>query len=158
MSLDSFISGDLSELLCVEVSPLDFSFIYGGLSYQVRYISQGTEGVMSMMARVGPLPYSTESYQARSDLQVIMQEANKKLDCAFCLKGSDLYLHSHRNVAGSLTSSGILGASVQQILPLLPYLELIFLYLIPPEYLEEKDIALHQKWRRVVSTSRFNRI
>ena len=159
MSLASLVSEDIESLLHVDAAPMCFGFSYGGLKYDADYSSQGAAGLLVLRAHIGPLPYSTESRAARNGLLTILARANEDLNGAsFGLIGNEFYLLCRRQVAGSLTSLGILGTAVQHLLPLLPYLDLIFYYLTPPMQLAPGEPALRSEWRPKIRTTGFNKV
>lgn len=157
MSLASLDPENIESLLHVDVAPLCFGFSHGGLTYEACYSSQGAEGALLLKARIGPLPYSTESRPARNGLLTIMKQANDHLGSAFGLVNNEFYLLCRRDVAGSLTSLGILGTAVQHLLPIFPYLDLAFYFLTPPDHLTAGDVSLRPEWRPKVRTTGFRK-
>lgn len=125
----------------------DFSFKEIGFS---ACFEQG-DGVDSLVLSgdCGPLPYTAESPPARAGLGQIVVDANSVLGETFCFSRGRIQFKARTTVELPLTATHAVAAVATLLVPAIPYLELIAVYIRPPLALGRPgESAIQPQWRR----------
>lgn len=143
---------DIESLEALPVPPggiIQFDFTWHQLHVACRYQNGGNGGVLRLAADVGPLPFTAESPTARAGLVRIAAAANDLLGPTFRVSQGRMLLVASEPVQPPLTATHVVAAAAAMLIPVVPYLDLISLYVRPPLAMTRPgESALRPEWRR----------
>lgn len=143
---------DLESLEALPVTPggvFQFDFTFHDIRFAIRYEDQDDQGSLRIVGDVGPMPFSAESPAARAGLHQIIRAANDVLDAAFRVAQGRMVLGIETTVDRPVTVTKLIASVAAAIIPAIPYLDLIALYIRPPMAQAQRgEPALRREWRR----------
>ncbi len=143
---------DVESLEALPINPgglIQFDFVYAHIHFAARYEEGEQNGHLRLVGDVGPLPFSAESPSARAGLSQIMRAAAEVLGPSFRMTQGRILLGHDVDVPRPVTAINLISAVARSLIPALPYLELIALYVRPPmEPAKPGTSAVRPEWRR----------
>lgn len=145
---------DLDALDLLPVQPggrLRFDFELRGVRFVVHYEDAPNEtfGRLKVAGDCGPMPFTVESPAARSGLTTIVSYANDALGAAFRVVRGRIIMTRETRIDHPLTAANVIGAITMVALPVIPYLELMDLYVSPPLTRQKSgNNAIRPQWRK----------
>lgn len=143
---------DVETLESLPVNPaglIQFDFSYRSIRFAVRYAEREADGQIKIVGDAGPLPFSAEAPAARAGLVQIMLEANDVLGPRFRLADGRILLGAEMIIAPPMTATKLIGVVASVVLPAIPYLDLIAVYIRPPLAPAAPGVpALRPEWKR----------
>lgn len=143
---------DVEALESLPVNPgglIQFDFSHRHILFAIRYQEQETDGLLRIVGDAGPLPFSAEAPAARAGLVQIMLEANDVLGHRFRLADGRILLGAEMIIDRPVTATKLIGAVAQVLVPAIPYLDLIAVYIRPPlAPAAPGQPALRPEWKR----------
>jgi len=135
-----------------------FAFTWQQFRFAVRYQdNQGQEpqgqAYMDLSADLCPLPFSSESPQARIDLKAIMDAANQMLGPVIQLNKGQLRLNARLKVQPPVTAVGMVTPLTGFLIRLRPYLDCLGVIVCPPLESKPGQTRLRPHYRKVVKLS-----
>lgn len=147
-----------ADLAAMEVLPLNSAglfqcdFVYRDIHFAARYEGKDESGHMRLAGDVGPMPFSAESPAARAGLARIIVRANDHLGPVFRLVHGRVTMGGGRDLAGPVTPSDLMAAVAAILIPAVPYLDLMAMYVRPPlAPTKAGESAVRPEWRRRVA-------
>jgi hypothetical protein len=126
-----------------------FRFAYRQIPLSVRFEEQSDSAILEITGTVGPMPFSAESAEARTNLLYIIDAANARLSDPFKVVDGQIRVSASMRPERPLTAVGLLRAITVFLVPVKPYLETIEVFLSPPgETHRTGEGALRAGWRR----------
>lgn len=126
---------------------IKFDFVHRDIRFAARY--DQADGMLALTGDCGPLPYTAESPHARAGLGYIVVEANDVLGRTFQFSQSRILLTASTPVMAPVTATHVMAAIAAILVPALPYLDLIAVYIRPPlAPTKPGESALRPEWRR----------
>lgn len=126
---------------------IQFDFIYRDIRFSARY--DQADGMLALTGDCGPLPYTAESPHARAGLGHIVVDANDVLGQTFRFGHSRILLAASIPVPPPVTATHVIAATAAILVPAIPYLDLIAVYVRPPlAPAKPGESALRPEWRR----------
>lgn len=129
----------------------------------IRFVGQlnQTEGMarLRLVGDLGPMPYSAESPAARIGLIRIVEAANEHLGRGLFRVTHGRVLIGHDfDIPVPVTATGLICEVSRTLLPALPYMELVSLYIRPPlAPAKPGQSALRPEWSKQKPRTSFNR-
>lgn len=143
---------DIDGLETLPVSPggiIQFDFAWRHIRFVCCYQEGEDGGMLRLDGDVGPLPFTAESPAARAGLGQIVAAANDVLGSTFHLSQGRILLAAGEKVQRPLTATHVVAAASSILIPVLPYLDLIAVYIRPPMApARPGESALRPEWRR----------
>lgn len=131
--------------------PIRFRFVYRGIPIAVEIEDADGASDLRMVGDVGPMPFTSESADARVDLHAIIDAANGHLGQRFRVSEDGHILMAMRApIEPPLNAARLVAALVRALAPVTPYLECIAVFLHPPCARKPGEGALAADWRRPV--------
>ncbi|TAN70272.1 MAG: hypothetical protein EPN20_05775 [Magnetospirillum sp.] len=129
---------------------IQFDFGYRDVRFVGRLEQAERHAHLKLVGDLGPMPFSAESPAARAGLARIIEAGNADLGTALfrvtlgrVLVGCDI------DVPVPVTATGLITSVTRFLLPTLPYLELIAMYIRPPlTAAKPGESAVRPEWRR----------
>ena len=105
---------------------------------------------VKLVGDLGPMPYSAESPSARIGLARIVEAANAHLgDTHFRISQGRILLGNDLEIPAPVDATRLVTAMAKFLVPTLPYLELIAIYMRPPlAAAKPGESQLRTEWRR----------
>jgi len=128
------IDAETIEEAVLAEGPINFDFLYRGITFQARYEEDEQAALLRLVAEVGIMPYSAQSAEARRNVAYILSEANDTLGPLLRVsRNSRILLGATLSLEQPVTAVSFLVACAQFLLPVSPYLECLSLtYPVPP--------------------------
>lgn len=143
---------DVEHLESLPVDPggvIRFDFAYRHIRFAVRYDEHQAGGVVKVVGDAGPMPFTAESPAARAGLNQIMAAANDLLPARFHLSAGRILLGGETAVDRPATAAKLITAVATLVVPAVPYLDLVAIYVRPPlDPTKPGEAALRPEWRR----------
>jgi|AGTN01.1.fsa_nt_gi hypothetical protein len=126
-----------------------FDFVFRHIRFSASLDPGDGVGSLRLSGDCGPLPFTAESPQARAGLGQIVVEANDVLGRTFGFGGNRIGFEAEIAVAPPLTATHVIAAAATVLVPAIPYLDLIAVYIRPPlAPAPPGESALRPEWRR----------
>jgi hypothetical protein len=126
-----------------------FDFVFRDIRFSASLDAGEGVGTLRLAGDCGPLPFTAESPQARAGLGHIVVDANNVLGQTFRFAESRIRFEADIPVAPPLTATNVVSAAVAVLVPAIPYLDLIGVYIRPPlAPALPGESALRPEWRR----------
>lgn len=126
---------------------IQFDFVYRDILFAARY--EQADGALTLAGDCGPLPYTAESPHARAGLGHIVVDANTVLGQTFLFRHNRIFLNASVPVSPPVTATHVISAVATLLVPAIPYLDLIAVYIRPPlAAAKPGESALRPEWRR----------
>jgi len=130
-----------------------FAFTWRQTRFNVRYQEQDGLAHMDLSADLCPMPFSSESPQARVDLDAIMKAANVMLGPVIQLRKGQLRLFARIKVESPVTAVGLVSPLTSFLVRLRPYLDCLSVIICPPMDAKNGQTRLRPHYRKVVKLS-----
>ena len=142
---------DIETLEALPVNPagvFQFDFTFHDIRFAIRYEEQDDHGALRIVGDVGPMPFSAESPAARAGLNQIIRAANDVLNARFRVAQGRVVLGVEQQVAHPVSVTKLIATVAADLIPALPYLDLIAVYIRPPMApAKRNEPALRREWR-----------
>lgn len=142
---------DIEALESLPVNPggvFQFDFVFHDIRFALRYEEHEEHGSLRMVGDVGPMPFSAESPAARAGLNQIAAAANQVLAARFRITLGRVVLGMEETVERPLTATKLIAQVAAVLVPAIPYLDLIAVYIRPPLAPARRgEPALRKEWR-----------
>ncbi len=150
-----WVDGD-GQQLSVGDGVTRFDFACRGIRFVCRLEQAEGRARLALRGDLGPLPFSAESPAARFGLIRIADAACEALGSAvFRIDGGRLILGSDFDIPVPVTAVGLMSAVTLFLVPLMPYMEIIAIYLRPPlEPCKPGESAVRPEWRKSAVSGR----
>lgn len=143
---------DVEALESLPVNPggvMKFDFVFRFIRFAARYEETTEGGHVKLVGDVGPLPFTAEAPAARAGLAQIVLEASDVLGPSFRFTQGRIVLGRDFAIERPVTASKLIGTVATFLVPAIPYLDLIALYIRPPlAPAKPGEPALRPEWRR----------
>lgn len=143
---------DVEALTSLPVEPggvMTFDFVFRSIRFAVRYEEGQENGSLRLAGDLGPMPFTAESPAARAGLATIVLEAADLLGPSFRLAGGRILLGREFTIDRPVTACKLIAAVASMLVPAIPYLDLIAVYIRPPlAPAAPGERALRPEWRR----------
>lgn len=143
---------DVEALKSLPVEPggvMTFDFAFRSIRFAVRYEEGPDGGSLRLVGDLGPMPFTAESPAARAGLAAIVLEAADLLGPSFRQAEGRILLGREITIDRPATASKLIAAVAGILVPAIPYLDLIAVYIRPPLALSAPgERALRPEWRR----------
>ena len=129
---------------------MQFDFSYRHIRFAGRLEQAAAKAHLKLVGDVGPMPFSAESPAARAGLARIIDAANAHLGaCLFRVTQGRVLLGTDLEIAVPVSATGLVTPMARFLLPSLPYLELIAMYIRPPLATARRgESSVRPEWRR----------
>lgn len=150
LDLHTIVADNDGRPLSVGDGKLLFDFTFRFVRFAGRYDEEAGSAAMKLVGDVGPMPFSAESPAARAGLATIVTRANEALGGpAFKVTQGRIMLGGELKVVPPVTATSLVATVAAFLIPAIPYLELIALYVRPPAApAKPGEPALRPEWRR----------
>lgn len=143
---------DLEQMESLPLHPggvVQFDFVHRGIRFGIRYGEEAGGTHVRLVGDVGPMPFSAEAPAARAGLGQIIMAANDALGPVFRLVDGRILLGTEFTVEAPLTAIRLISGVARALIPAIPYLDLIAVYLRPPmDGPNPGRGGLRPEWRR----------
>ncbi|CAA7626787.1 conserved hypothetical protein [Candidatus Terasakiella magnetica] len=136
--------------LSVGDGEVQFDFDFRDIRFVGRCREIGDHAQLKLVGDVGPMPFSAESPAARQGLGQIIEAANLHMGGEnFRTSQGRILLGNDLTFPAPITATGLVTAVSLFLLPALPYLELVAMYIRPPLAPAKRgESAVRLEWRR----------
>ncbi|MDO8605370.1 MAG: hypothetical protein Q7R40_02430 [Phaeospirillum sp.] len=150
VDLHTVWTDDDGKALTVGDGLIQFDFGYRNIRVVGRMEQALGSAHLKLVGDLGPMPFSAESPTARAGLARIIDAANADLGGSlFRVTLGRVLLGSDIDVPVPVTATGLVTSVAGFLLPTLPYLELIAMYIRPPLATSRPgESAVRPEWRR----------
>jgi hypothetical protein len=127
-----------------------YDFAFRDIRFAGRLEQGGGHAQVRLAGDLGPMPYSAESPSARLGIARIVEAANAHLgDGTFRISQGRILLGNDLEIPAPVDATRLVTAMVRFLVPALPYLELIAIYMRPPlTPAKPGESQLRPEWRR----------
>jgi len=146
-----------AEALTLGDTQVAFDFNYHLIRFACRLDQVEGKAHLKLAGDLGPMPYSAESTVARLGLTRIIEAGNEALgDSRFRLVQGRVVLGGDLVVPVPVSAVGLVTEASRFLVPSLPYLDLIAIYLRPPLAPPSRpgDPVLQPEWRKTKARGR----
>jgi hypothetical protein len=150
LDTQAILSGDDAPTLAMGDGIIKFDFGFR----QVRFVGQldmaRGKARLRLVGDLGPMPFSAESTAARAGLARIVEAANTHLGAGtFRVTLGRVLLGGDFAIPVPVDATGLVTGSTRFLVPALPYMELIALYVRPPlAPARVGESAVRPEWRK----------
>lgn len=127
-----------------------FDFGYRDIRFAAQLDHSGETAHMKLVGDLGPMPFSAESPAARMGLARIVEAANDHLGQGlFRVTQGRVLLGGDLEIPVPVTATGLVTEASRFLIPALPYIELIAIYIRPPlAPARSGESAVRPEWRK----------
>lgn len=138
---------------------IQFDFAFRSIRFVARYQEHpaegGSGGRLKLAGDVGPVPFTAEAPAARAGLAQIVLDAADLLGPSFRFIDGRIVLANQFDIEHPVTASKLISVAARFLVPAIPYLDLIAVYLRPPLAPHQPgEAALRPEWRRKAAARR----
>jgi hypothetical protein len=150
LDIDAVLEGAEAPPLSLDKGPVAFDFGFRFVRFAARLERQGDGALLRLVGDLGPMPYSAESPAARSGLARIVESGNSVLGAGtFRVVQGRILLGGEGPVPCPVAAVGLVSAITRLLAPAIPYMELIAMYVRPPQApARPGESAVRPEWRR----------
>ncbi len=128
---------------------VQFDFNFRSVRIAGRYEEADGGAHLKIVGDVGPMPFSAESPAARAGLARIVEAATSRSGPLFRIARGRILLGAEQTILPPVTATALVATITRILLPAVPYLDLIALYIRPPLAPAKRgESAVRPEWRR----------
>ena len=156
LDIDAVLEGAEAPPLSLGSGPVAFDFAFRFVRFVARLEQSGGSVHLKLVGDLGPMPFSAESPAARSALARIVDAGSSVLGAGrFRIAQGRILLGGEIEIPVPVSAVGLVSAVTRFLVPATPYMELISMYVRPPQAPGRPgESAVRPEWRKAKARGR----